>query len=169
MSFMDQMVKNLVSLAPRLKKRTFDPEAMSIEDISLPLVFIDMDLNEIRSIIEDEVKTYRSLGYLNKTLENLKVLEYHSFEVGIILRYIQANRVLKIHNIDKIIPSFIMGATKKQLHIKVFDIVYRYDNSVLKNRSVDQLQNDIRWTPQEVGYLLRYIDMENRNITNSKR
>ena len=30
MSFMEQLVQKVVQLAPRLKKRTFDPEAMSI-------------------------------------------------------------------------------------------------------------------------------------------
>jgi len=167
MSFMDRMVKNLSSFAPRFKKRRFDPEAISIEDINLPLVLMKIDINKIRSMVEDEVKTYFSLGYKNSSIDQLKQIEFHSFQVGVLLRYIKENRVLRIYNLEDLLPTFILKATKKQLHIKVFGIVYRYDKSVPKTKTEDQLMDDIRWSPLEVGYLLRYIDMENRQITKS--
>jgi hypothetical protein len=165
MSFMDGIINKVTQIAPKLKKRTFDPEAMSIEDISLPTSLMDLDIEEIRSIIENEVATFKSLGYKNKTLEQLKIMEYHSYQIGLMLRYIKEDRFFLIPYVDEIVPSFIMGATKKQLHIKVFDIVYRYDLGISKTISIEQLEKEIKWTPKEAGYLLRYLDMENRTIT----
>ena len=66
------------------------------------------------------------------------------------------------------LPSFITGATRKQLHIKVFDIVYRYDLGVDKKQSETDLEKEIKWTPKEAGYLLRYLDMEDRTITGNQ-
>ena len=165
MSFMDRLIKKVEQIAPRLKKRTFDPEAMSIEDISLPNSLMNLDVEDIKNMIEKEVATFKSLDYKNKTLEQLKINEFHSYEIGLILRYIKEDRVFLIANIDEIIPSFIMGSTRNQLHIKVFDIVYRYDLGVNKMMSVDQLEKEIKWSPREAAYLLRYLNMEDRKIT----
>ena len=165
MSFMEQLVKKVVQFAPRLKKRTFDPEAMSIEDIALPTSLLNIEVDNIQKMIEKEVATFKSLDYKNKTLEQLKVNEYHSYQIGIMLRYIKENRVFLIPNIDEIIPSFITGATRSQLHIKVFDIVYRYDLGVNKEMNISQLEKELKWTPREAGYLLRYLNMEDRTIT----
>ncbi|MDC0932402.1 hypothetical protein OAR97_01010 [Arcobacteraceae bacterium] len=165
MSFMDRLIKKVEQIAPRLKKRTFDPEAMSIEDISLPNSLMNLDVEDIKNMIEKEVATFKSLDYKNKTLEQLKINEFHSYEIGFMLRYIKEDRVFLIANIDEIIPSFIMGSTRNQLHIKVFDIVYRYDLGVNKMMSVDQLEKEIKWSPREAAYLLRYLNMEDRTIT----
>ena len=165
MSFMDGLLKNVANIAPRLKKRTFDPEAMSIEDISLPHCIMELDIAKIQSIIEKEVSTFKSLGYINKTLEQLSIQEYHSYQIGMILRYIKEDRILLISSIDKIVPSFVMGTVKKQLHNKVFDLVYRYDLSVNKMMTIEELKNEIKWTPRETAYLLRYLNMEDRKIT----
>ena len=167
MSFMDGIITKVTQLAPRLKKRTFDPEAMSIEDISLPNALMGLDIEDIKNMIEKEVATFKSLGYINKTLDQLKINEYHSYQIGIMLRYIKEERVFLISNIEKIIPNFIMGATRKQLHIKVFDIVYRFDLAVNKNMSLEELEKEIKWTSREAGYLLRYLNMEDRTITST--
>lgn len=165
MSFMEQLIQKVVQLAPRLKKRTFDPEAMSIEDISLPNALMNLDVEVIKNMIEEEVATFKSLDYKNKTLTQLKINEYHSYQIGIMLRYIKENRVFLIPNIEGIIPSFIMGATRNQLHIKVFDIVYRYDLGVNKEMSIEELAKEVKWTPSEAAYLLCYLNMEDRTIT----
>ena len=162
---MEQLINKVVKLAPRLKKRTFDPEAMSIEDISLPKALMNLDIEDIKNMIEKEVATFKSLDYKNKTLDQLKVSEYHSYQIGIMLRYIKEERVFLIPKIDELIPSFIMGATRQQLHIKVFDIVYRYDLGVNKEQSLEELKKEIKWTPREAGYLFRYLNMEDRTIT----
>ena len=165
MSFMEQLIKKVVKLAPRLKKRTFDPEAMSIEDISLPNALMRLDIEDIKNMIEKEVATFKSLDYKNKTLDQLKINEYHSYQIGIMLRFIKEERVFLIHKIDDLIPDFINGTTRNQLHIKVFDIVYRYDLGVKKDMRIEELKKEIKWTAREAGYLLRYLNMEDRTIT----
>jgi len=162
---MEQLIGKVTNLAPRLKKRTFDPEAMSIEDISLPYALMNLDPADIKNMIEKEITTFKSLGYKNKTLEQLKISEYHSYQIGLMLRYIKEERVFFISNIEKMVPNFIMGTTKQQLHIKVFDIVYRYDLGVNKNMSLEELEKEIKWTPKEAAYLLRYLNIEDRTIT----
>jgi hypothetical protein len=169
MSFIESIVKKVVTLSPRFKKRTFDPEAMSIEDINLPESLMRVSFEPIQKIIENEVSIYKSLGYKDKPMEKLKVPEYHSYQIGILLRYIKEDRVFLIHNLKELVPSFILGASIKELHIKIFDIVYRYDLGVNKELTIEDLKKQLKWTPREMGYILRYLTLEDRTITQIKQ
>ena len=78
MSLFGPIVQILHS-APRFKKRKFDPEKMTLDDIILPEVLANLDEDKIRDMIRDEVDTYKALDYKNKPLDQLKVQEYHTY------------------------------------------------------------------------------------------
>jgi hypothetical protein len=148
----------------QIKKRVFDPEKMSIEDISLPGALKHLDLNVAKNIIKEELSTYKSLGYKDKPLEEIKVKEYHSYQMGVVLRCIKEDMVYFIPNVEQILPSMVTYNSARQLHIKVFDIVFRYDNSVEKDDPKDELSKDIRWSPLDMAYLLYYLSLENKRL-----
>jgi len=166
MAFFGDVLQKVLGIAPRLKKRTFDPEAMSEEDIDLPSSIMNFDKEDMRLTIKREIDTFRVLGYKEKTLDELKVEEYHSLQIGLMLKYVKEGKYFPIEKIEQLLPDFVLGATNKQLHIKVYDLVYRYDNIVNKESSLNDLAKEIIWTPQEAAYLLRYINLENRIIVN---
>ncbi len=156
-------ISNLVrGNAPRLKKRRFDPEKMSIEDIELPSSISQIDSEEVRELIKNELDVYKSLGYKDKPLDQLKVKEYHSYQIGLMLKYIKDEKIYIIPKIDDVLPSFVTRTPKRQLHTKVFDIVYQYVNAVEKEGSSEKLKSDLRWTPMDAAYLLLYIHTEEK-------
>ena len=67
---------------------------MSIEDISLPSSIINIDNEKIRDMIKEEVATFKALNYINKPLDQIKVKEYHSYQIGILLKYLKADNTL---------------------------------------------------------------------------
>jgi len=153
-----------VFMAPRLKKRKFDPEKMSAEDIDLPRVFKTIEKDELRPLIKEEIDLFKSLDYKNKPDDKLKELEYHSWQVGVLLKFIKEDMVYVYDAIENILPTKAMHITKRNLHIKVFDLVYRYNESVDKEFIKEELLKDIKWSAEDVAYLLRYITLENRVI-----
>ena len=154
--------------APKLKKRRFDPEKMSVEDIQLPRVFNIVFSEDIPDMIKEEVSTYKSMGYVNKPLDQLKDKEYHSYQIGIILKFLQEDKVFFLPDADKILNSAATVLTKRSLHIKVFDIVALYNEQVPKDALKQELMDDYRWSPLDMTYLLRYASLENRTIPKPK-
>lgn len=148
----------------KIKKRTFDPEKMSVEDISIPVCLRNLDIDTAKNMVNEEFGTYRSLGYKDKPLEQIKMNEYHSYQIGIILRCLQEDILFFYPKIEEVLPSMVTFITKKQLHMKVFDIVYRYDNLVSKDALSQELIVDMQWTPLDMAYLLHYLCLENRVI-----
>jgi len=165
MSFFDGILQKVLGLAPRLKKRVFDPEAMCEDDIELPMAIKNYD-KDLKGVIKNEIDTFRLLGYKDKDPEDLKVKEYHSLQIGIMLKYVKDGKYFPIDDIQNLLPPYVLSVVNKQLHIKIFDLVYRYDNLVDKTQTLDQLANQLEWTPLEAAYLLRYINMQNRKLIN---
>jgi hypothetical protein len=164
MSFFANIKQKVFSLA-KLEKRDFDPEKMSIEDISLPYILQDIDKSIAKATIKEELKTFKSLGYKNQSADELEnKLEYHSYQIGLILRCLK-DEVLQLNStIKDILPKKATYITKQQLHIKVFNIVYKYDNLINKKSTKQELEENIAWTPLEMAYLLYYLSLENRTI-----
>ena len=148
----------------KIKKRTFDPEKMSVEDISIPRCLKILDIDTAKSMVNEEFGTYRSLGYKDKPLDQIKQKEYHSYQIGIILRCLQDDIVFHYPKINDVLPSMVTHITKKQLHMKVFDIVFRFDSLVAKDSLAQELVIDTQWTPLDMAYLLHYLCLENRVI-----
>jgi len=153
---------------PKFKKRKFDPEKMSIEDIDLPRRYNLIDKEALRPLIKGEIDIFKALDYKHKPDDQLKCLEYNSWQIGILLKFIKEDMVYLYNDIENILSSNAVYITKKNLHIKVFNIVYRYNQEIDKDDPKEILEKDIRWSPQDAAYLLRYITTENRNISRKK-
>ncbi|MEA3289266.1 MAG: hypothetical protein U9Q04_03705 [Campylobacterota bacterium] len=161
-------IKKAINSGTRLKKRVFDPEKMSVEDITLPICLRGMDIEDARLKVKEEYDTFKSLGYVNMPIEKLKEQEYHAYQIGLILRFLQESKVYIMTDLDKVIPSLALHMTKRQLHVKVFDIVYRFNETVKSDWLKQDLERDLRWTPLEMAYLLRYATTEDRTIPKSR-
>ncbi|RLA78005.1 MAG: hypothetical protein DRG78_16130 [Epsilonproteobacteria bacterium] len=141
----------------KFKKRVFDPEMISIEDIKLPKIIDQLDSKIIKSMVKEEISTYKSLGYKDKSLGALEVKTYHSFQVGCILKYLQLDYDLFIPNNSEIFPSFVTNYPFESLQTKVFEVINNYDKTIAKDPSGPKLINDISWSPLDVTYLLYYL------------
>lgn len=149
----------------KIKKRDFDPAKMSAEDITLPFSIAKTDNTLIKGLLEHYISAYKSLGYKNKNAQDLgSIKEYSSYEIGVLLKYIKDNQVYSIPNKEKILPDFILNISKKQLHLKVFDLVHRYEIGVNKTLNIEELKMELKWTPLDMGYILYYINLSNRTI-----
>jgi len=161
MAFFDKVIqkaKEAVSAQPQRKK--IDLDKMDISDIALPPSLLKKYDNEnLRDTVKDEFDRYRAIGYKDKPLEKLRVKEYNSLEMGRLLRYIKDGSILKVDKVDEIIPSFIINSPKKKLHNKTFEVVNRFNNGVSKDSNLMDLEREIRWTAEDIGYVLMYITL----------
>ncbi len=143
----------------KLKKRIFDPEKISIEDIKLPAMLVDLNDVVITTMVKDERNTYKSLEYNKKSIKSLNAYTFHSFQIGVVLRYLQLNHDLLILNKEQIFPSIVVNSPFITIQLKIFEIIYKYDEKVPKSSTGVQLMNDIKWTPLDMSYLLYYLSI----------
>jgi hypothetical protein len=153
-------IKNIFLQTPKLEKRSFNPQKVSIEDVELPNLYKKLDSDTIKKAIKDEFSTYKSLNYKDKSLGALEVKTYHSFQIGMILRCLQLNCHFFIHNKKDIFPPFMENYSDDTIQSKVFDIIHSYDLDVSKAFSKSELLQHNMWSPLNATYLLYYLASE---------
>ena len=161
MSFIDKIVgkvKDATGANPPRKK--IDLDRMTRSDISLPPSLEKYDNDNLRDFVKEEFDTFRAVGYKDKPLEKLREKEYHSLQVGLLLRYIKDGSIFHIEKIEDIIPTFIIYSGKKKIHNKAFEVANRFNNGVSKDSNLMDLEREIRWTPEDTAYLLMYISLD---------
>ncbi len=152
----------------KLKKRVYDPEKVSIEDIKLPRIIDYFNSQVIITMVKEEVVTYKSLKYKDKTIDELTKITYHSFQIGVLMKYLQFNYDLFIPNKEKVFPSFVLNMPFETLQVKIFDIIALYDDVIPKDPTGKELIEDIRWTPLDTTYLLYYLTIYKDRNTEDK-
>jgi hypothetical protein len=140
-----------------LEKREYDPELISIDDIELPIVYKSLDEHRVMRDMKSELETFKSLGYRFKKSNELTVLEYHSFQIGILLQAMKFGFDLKVKGNANYFPESIYKLDHHTIQAKVFDIIKKYDREVDKMASEMILRDDMLWTPIEASYLLLYL------------
>ncbi len=141
----------------KLTKRDYDPEIISIDDVELPIIYKDMDINRVIRDVKSEFQTYKSLGYRFKENKELEEKEYYSFQIGILLNAIKHDIEIHIRSVKEYIPQFMQNSTKENLQYQVSEIIKKFDKEVSKDISDIIARDDFIWTPIEAGYLLYYI------------
>ncbi len=99
-------IVNRIFTPVRLKKRVFDPEKIEIVDLDLPNFIENFDSSTITSMVKEEVATFKSLNYKDKRDDELKTKEYHSFQIGIILKFFKLEYDLRLNDSKDIFPNF---------------------------------------------------------------
>jgi len=143
----------------RLKKRDYDPELLSIEDIELPFIFKSLDENRIQRDIKSELETYKSVGYRLSSNKNIDKNEYSIYQIGILLVALKKELDLKIIVAKSYLPEFIYKTSEDNMKLKISDILKKYDKEVKKDILEGNAREEYTWTPKEAGYILYFLSM----------
>jgi hypothetical protein len=116
-------------------------------------------LDEARVLrdLRSELETFKSLGYRFKNPMELRVLEYHSFQIGVLLKALKFGFDLKVKGNSNYFPETIYKLSHHTIQGKVFDIIKKYDTAVNKMSSEIILRDEMIWTPEEACYLFLYL------------
>jgi hypothetical protein len=130
-------------------------------------VLKNITIKTIKDFIKDEISIYRSLDYKNRDIKYFKEKIYHSYQIGIMLRFIQLDIVF-ISTKENIFPEFVLKYSFDQLYEEVVQIANRYHNEVAKDYLDTTLMKEFVWTPFDATILLYYLTIYHNedNLTN---
>ena len=150
-------VINNVFKSVKLKKRDYDPEMIAADDIHLPLVFKGMPLVIVNPAVKTELQAYKSLGYRFKDRRELNVLEYNSYQIGLMIQAIKIGLDLKIERPKSYFHQEILQHENRTITAFVIDIIKKYEKDVSITLSETMLRKENLFSPLEAGYLLYYL------------
>lgn len=143
------------------KKKTtkdFDFESsLKVENLKLPFLIETMTHNELAKAYEIIYDTFSFLDYPNKSNDELMKKEWHSWQMGIIFRYLAKNAVFIKPNHITIIPKEIDTLNKSRLDSELNLLVKKYYYNVDIHKSKNLLCNELEWTARDIAVVLKHI------------
>lgn len=146
------------------KKRTKEIELFSIADLEFPSYINKIRLPEMKGLLQFQLSTYSSLGFQSMEPNQLKeVKNYNSFEIALMLKYLQYDTELFIPNKATFFPAFIALHNENTIKQNIALIITKYNENVTKNDDKTTLNKMYIWSPFEVTFLLYYATIFKSN------
>ena len=132
-------------------------KTLKISDIKIPLKIEKMDYNSLYKACKIVFESFKSLDYANNQASRLDKIEWHTWQVSLIMAMIKAdkasfvpiNKELFHHSITKLDRKSRIALTQKVLD--------KYNNYININKSRNELSDDIYWSSKEVTILFYYM------------
>ena len=100
------------------------------------------------------VDSYKALDYANKTPNAMDKIEWHTWQVSILLYALKTNGVTLAFDINKIFHESILETPEEQKEQDKQRILRKYRDRASIEKSRDELSRDVIWTARDVSIIL---------------
>lgn len=100
------------------------------------------------------VESYKALDYVNKMPNAMDKIEWHTWQVSILLYALKTNGVTLAFDINKIFHESILKAPEEQKEQDIQRILRKYKDRASIEKSRDELSRDVIWTARDVSIIL---------------
>lgn len=140
----------------KIHQNNSNSEIFDLDDIQLPKNIEHMKFDFLSKATKAIFDAYKSLDYINKLPSSLDKIEWHTWQVSIILKYLKSKNKIFISS-DNLFHKVIEELNESQIEQELQKIYRKYVNNVNIHRSRDDLSKDIIWTAREVSIILYKI------------
>lgn len=132
--------------------------SVDINTISFPKNIEKMDSNSLFKSSKAIFDSYKALSYVNNLPSSLDKIEWHTWQLSILLVFLKnKGKLLITDNNDRLFHNSILELNETQMNQDMQRIYKKYlDNvNIYKNR--DDLSKDVIWSARDVSIILYKI------------
>lgn len=127
---------------------------IDVEELSFPKNIENMNgvvLNKACKVIID---SYKALDYANKLPSSMDKIEWHTWQVSILLFALKTNAVNLVFDLNTIFHQSILETPEEQKEQDKQRILRKYRDRASIEKSRDELSRDVIWTARDVSIIL---------------
>ena len=98
--------------------------------------------------------SYKALDYVNKSASALDKIEWHSWQVSILIQFLKVHKEFILPYDTKLFNSMILNLSNELKEKEMQKIFRKYINHVNVEKNRDELSKEIIWTAREVSVIL---------------
>jgi len=133
------------------------PSVLVVKNIVLPMKISQMDYFTLSKAGNQVFESFKALDYVNKPSSKLDKVEWHTWQVSLLMAILKANNGFFIPNDDSLFHKVILSSNKDSIVQSTQKIINKYNNTIDINKSRDELSHDIVWSSKEVSILFYYM------------
>ena len=128
-----------------------------MEDLIVPKKIEEMNSYSLYQACKIITESYISLDYVNKPASFLDKIEWHSWQVSILIQFSKVDKDLVPPYDVTLFNKMILGLSKDVVEREMQKIFRKYVNHVNIEKNRDELSKEIIWTAREVSLILYTI------------
>ncbi len=132
-------------------------QLLHIHAFDLPPGVEKIPRQEMFSALRSIFKVFKSLDYKKTNLQDFSKSQWHSWQVGILLRFYKMDHEFPIDNLEEVFSEDIINLKDKDLRFLLNDIMVRYKRDVEIDRTRDFLSRDVRWTGRDIAIIFYFL------------
>ena len=136
------------------KNSSNNSSKIDVEELSFPKNIESMNtiiLNKACKVITD---SYKALDYANKMPNAMDKIEWHTWQVSILLYALKTNGINLAVDADGLFHESILKTPEEQKKQDIQRILRKYKDRASIEKSRDELSRDVIWTARDVSIIL---------------
>lgn len=129
----------------------------SYKKVKLPQKITSIDSHSLFQAVNKVFESFTSLEYYDKQIRELDRVEWHSWQISMLISYMQRDLEFYIPAKKEIFHKSLVTLKKSDFLEDIDDIMVKYHDHVNVARTKDDLCKDIIWTAREASILLFFI------------
>ena len=147
------------------KSKTIGLDTNNIEDENLPFYkkvrlpekITTIDSHSLFQAVNKVFDSFKALEYFDKQVRELDRVEWHSWQISMLISYVQRDLEFYIPAKKEIFHKALLSLKKDELIEDIEDIMDKYHDHVNILKDKESLCNDVIWTAREASLLLFFI------------
>lgn len=138
-------------------KNTSVITSLVTENIMLPKKISQMDQVSLSKAAKQVFESFKALDYANKAPSKLDKIEWHTWQVSLLMAMLKTNKGFFIPDEDSLFHELILNTNNSVIVQSTQKIIDKYNNNIDINKSRDELSHDISWSSRDVSILFYYM------------
>jgi hypothetical protein len=141
---------NVTGNTPSLK-------VIKLEEMRFPKNIENMNMNALSQACRVILDSYRALDYAHKLPSAMDRIEWHTWQVSLLLYFLKTKNKLSIYNSHKFFHLNILELSEEHRKNDIQRILNKYWNNANIEKDRDTLSRDVIWTARDVSIILYEI------------
>lgn len=133
-----------------LPKNNTNRENIDLNNLAFPKNIENMNSDSLFKATKVIFDSYKSLDYANKLPSSMDKIEWHTWQVSILLRFLKSKNNFFVLDNNKIFHDVIFQLKKEQIEQDMQRIFRKYLENVNVEKDRDTLSKDVIWTARDV-------------------
>lgn len=135
-------------------------EKIDILDIVVPIKILQMGHPTLFQSCTRVFESFKALDYASKPESVLSNIEWHTWQISLLLALLKTDREVFIPNPKKIFHSMILEKSQSAIEEEMNKILHKYVDNVDINKTREELSNEIIWSCKEVSIIFCYMQIK---------
>lgn len=132
-------------------------KVIDLNEIRFPKNVENMNGTVLTQACKVIIDSYRALNYSNKLPSAMDKIEWHTWQISILLFFLKSKYVLNISNSNQLFHETILNLSKNHINQDMQKILKKYLDNANVDKDRDTLSKDVIWTAREVSIILHEI------------